>query len=641
MADAFKDSFKQFANKKQEILSKLADSHEERIINTLKNLEDEIIADLTSITDGGAKLNTRLAMELRPNLKRLIEQNFLKEADSIVSEYDEIVKEYQRFIKPLPIPDQFKTLTKPDLKVINDLKMLSYSGFEDVGNRFLDTISNEVYQSSVTGRPFNEMVKNIRGQISGVYQRSNENAVNRLVDYIDKNRYSENAQIIAKVKKAREILHTKYASDILGNNMRRYASQIAQDSLMQFDGQFTLYKGKEAGISKFQYVGTNITTTRSFCRRYLDRVFTEEEARSIWQQSWRGKSGTDPFINRGGYRCRHSFILYDDDWFTEETDDNIQEQTKVNQKVRKDQNSFKKTGTEKKLLDSSFSDIKDDANNTIVKAISILPALKKYTTNKGKSFYNQSRDELSMRQYSDPQKFAEVYRHEYGHRIDDNFLRYLPENKRKQIKEKLKKLGAIDNAEQGYIFENVRNTYSNYASMKILNDRRRIKRNFEDNKKKRLAIKNSRPVNDDDFDKYLTQVLKDNPDFPLSKKELYSLFEFQGNFNRGEMLNLITRTTVDKGLDDHMDLFMDYVGAISQNKVGFGHTIEYYRDFTTISRKYGFAVTDGHTSEAFANFVALTTEAKYGQSYLKLMRYYAPETTEMFEQMIREMENVL
>ena len=83
MADAFKDSFNQFANKKQEILTKLADTHEERIINTLKNLEDEIIADLTSITDGGAKLNTRLAMELRPNLKRLIQENFLKEAGLI------------------------------------------------------------------------------------------------------------------------------------------------------------------------------------------------------------------------------------------------------------------------------------------------------------------------------------------------------------------------------------------------------------------------------------------------------------------------------------------------------------------------------------------------------------------------------
>jgi len=314
MADAFKDSFKQFANKKQGILNKLIDSHEERLLGTLKKLEDDIIAELTKLSSGGVKLTTQLAIQLRPNLKRLIEQNFLKEADSIVSEYDEIVKEYQRFIKPLPIPDKFKTLTKPDLKVINDLKFLSFSGFEDMGNRFLDTIANEVYQSSVTGRPFNEMVKNIRGQINGVYQRSNETAINRLTDYISKNRYSDNAEIIARVKNAREILHTKYASDILGNNMRRFASQIAHDSLMQFDGQFTIYKGKEAGITKFQYVGTNIATTRDFCRRNLNRVFTEEEARSTWQSTWRGKSGTDPFINRGGYRCRHSFILFDDDW---------------------------------------------------------------------------------------------------------------------------------------------------------------------------------------------------------------------------------------------------------------------------------------------------------------------------------------
>lgn len=314
MADAFKDSFKQFANKKQGILNKLIDSHEERLLGTLKKLEDDIIAELTKLSSGGVKLTTQLAIQLRPNLKRLIEQNFLKEADSIVSEYDEIVKEYQRFIKPLPIPDKFKTLTKPDLKVINDLKFLSFSGFEDMGNRFLDTIANEVYQSSVTGRPFNEMVKNIRGQINGVYQRSNETAINRLTDYISKNKYSDNAEIIARVKNAREILHTKYASDILGNNMRRFASQIAHDSLMQFDGQFTIYKGKEAGITKFQYVGTNIATTRDFCRRNLNRVFTEEEARSTWQSTWRGKSGTDPFINRGGYRCRHSFILYDDDW---------------------------------------------------------------------------------------------------------------------------------------------------------------------------------------------------------------------------------------------------------------------------------------------------------------------------------------
>jgi len=315
MADAFEKSFEQFANKKQTIINQLIDSHEERIIGSLKKLEDDIIAELTDLSEGGVKLNTQLAIQLRPNLKRLIEENYLKEADALVSEYDEIIKEYQNFIENIPIPTRFKTLTKPDLKIINDLKFLTFSGFEDVANRFLDTVANEIYQSAVIGKPFKDVVKNIRGQINGVFQRSNEDAINRLVSYIEKNRYSGNASIIAKVKSAREILHTKYASDIVGNNMRKYASQIAHDSIMQFDGQFTKYKGDEAGITSFKYTGTNITTTRDFCRRNLNRVFTEEEARDVWaNQSWRGKSGTDPFVNRGGYRCRHSFIPFDPEW---------------------------------------------------------------------------------------------------------------------------------------------------------------------------------------------------------------------------------------------------------------------------------------------------------------------------------------
>ena len=300
---------------KQETINRLIDTHEERLIGVLKKLEDDIIADLTKTTSGGTTLNTQIAIQLRPNLKRLIEENYLKEADALVSEYDEIIKEYQDLIKPLPIPARFKTLTKPDLKVINDLKFLSFSGFQDIGNRFLDTIANEVYQSAVIGKPFNEMVKNIRGQINGVYQRSNENAINRLVSYIDKNRYSADASILTKVKFARETLHTKYGSDILGENMRKYSSQIAHDSIMQFDGQFTKYKGDEAGITSFKYTGTSITTTRDFCRRNLNKVFTEEEARNVWSsQSWSGKSGSDPFVNRGGYRCRHSFIPFDPEW---------------------------------------------------------------------------------------------------------------------------------------------------------------------------------------------------------------------------------------------------------------------------------------------------------------------------------------
>ena len=194
---------------------------------------------------------------------------------------------------------------------------MSFSGFQEIANGFLDTISNEVYQSALIGRSFNDMVKNIAGQINGIYQRSNENQINRLVDYIEKNRYSSNASIVNKVNDAKNTLASKYGADILGNNMRKYSSQIAHDSIMQFDGQFTKYKADQTGIKQFKYSGTRIDTTRDFCARHIGDVFTEEEARDLWaNSSWKGKSGSDPFIDRGGYRCRHSFILYNPEWET-------------------------------------------------------------------------------------------------------------------------------------------------------------------------------------------------------------------------------------------------------------------------------------------------------------------------------------
>jgi len=299
---------------KIDFITRLTDQHEQRIIGTLKNLEDKIVAQLQKSLGGELTLSTQLAIQLRPALKTLIEETYLKEASLLVSEYDEIVKEYQALIRPLPLPDRFKTLTKADLTTINNLKFLSFSGFEEVANRFLNVISDNVYQSAVTGKPFNAMVKEIRGAINGVYQSSNENAVNRLVDYVAKNRYSDNKSILSKVAIAKTQLNGKYASDILGNNMRKYASQIAHDSIMQFDGQFTKYKANEAGITSFKYTGTNIATTRDFCRRHQSEVFTEQEARNLWSSRWAGKSGSDPFVNRGGYRCRHSFIPYDPEW---------------------------------------------------------------------------------------------------------------------------------------------------------------------------------------------------------------------------------------------------------------------------------------------------------------------------------------
>ena len=295
------------------ILDKLADQHEQRIIDVLYRLEEDVIREVTRAT-GGKLVSQRLAIQLQPAIRNLVETTFLDEADTIINEeYNKITKEVLDTFGEMPIPAKFKSLTKVDLTTLNALKTQSFSGFEDIAERFLKVINDEVYQSTIAGRPFDDMVTNIRSHINGVYKRSNTAEINELVDFINENKFdsAKKAQVEDAVRK----LHTQYASDRAGNNLRRYASQIAHDSVMQFHGQFTIAKAKEAGLTHFTYTGTLVRDSREFCVSMLNKTLTEEQIREMWiNRSWQGKSTGDPFIVRGGYRCRHTWIPTNPDW---------------------------------------------------------------------------------------------------------------------------------------------------------------------------------------------------------------------------------------------------------------------------------------------------------------------------------------
>ena len=295
------------------ILDKLADQHEQRIIDVLYRLEEDVIREVTRAT-GGKLVSQRLAIQLQPAIRNLIETTFLDEADTIINEeYNKIAKEVLDTFGKMPIPKKFKSLTEVDLTTLNALKTQSFSGFEDIAERFLKVINDEVYQSTIAGRPFDDMVANIRSHINGVYKRSNTAEINELVDFINENKFDNSKK--AEIEEAVRKLHTQYASDRAGNNLRRYASQIAHDSVMQFHGQFTVAKAKDAGLTHFTYTGTLVRDSRPFCRDMLNKTLTEKEIRDTWNnQGWQGKSTGDPFIVRGGYRCRHTWIPTNPDW---------------------------------------------------------------------------------------------------------------------------------------------------------------------------------------------------------------------------------------------------------------------------------------------------------------------------------------
>jgi len=302
------------------ILEKLADQHEERIINVLYKLENDIVNEVTRATKGNL-VSQRIAIQLQPRLRTVIESTFLNEADLIINEeYNKVAKEVLDTFGKMPIPAKFKNLTDVDLTTINALKTQSFSGFEDIAERFLKVINDEVYQSTIAGRPFNDMVSNIKSHINGVYKSSNVTEINELVDFINENKFDSAKK--AQVEDAIRKLHTQYASDRAGNNLRRYASQIAHDSVMQFHGQFTVAKAKASGLNHFTYTGTLVRDSRPFCQNMLNKTLTEEQIRDMWNnRAWQGKSTGDPFIVRGGYRCRHTWIPTDPSWGEETVDE--------------------------------------------------------------------------------------------------------------------------------------------------------------------------------------------------------------------------------------------------------------------------------------------------------------------------------
>ena len=112
--------------------------------------------------------------------------------------------------------------------------------------------------------------------------------------------------------------------------MKRYAGQIFNDSLREFDATLNLSKAQEAGLNYVIYFGNVIPTTRSFCRLVrqgkLDirkgGLFTVDEVKKLWRRrTWQGKKAGDPFIVRGGYNCRHQWSFVNKDWF--DTNGNI------------------------------------------------------------------------------------------------------------------------------------------------------------------------------------------------------------------------------------------------------------------------------------------------------------------------------
>ena len=298
------------------------------LITALDRIEREVVslASGLPLTDGKL-IELQSAIAIRPQIKAILEKEYLKWSDTVVREgFNKQAKRIEKAFKRIGnIPVEFQELTKGDLALVKNLKQQYFTQFKDVSNTFTRRLSEKVYQNTLVGSEFAVLEKELRQTINGIYASADVREAQKLIDYINRNKFNKSKQ--AQVDKNIQLLQSKFARDRAGENMKRYAGQILNDSLRDFDATLNVNKSQDAGLTLVKYYGDVIPTTRDICRNIIngvikpkrkDGLFTIDEVRKLWgSRSWSGKKAGDPLVVRGGYNCRHQWSYVNPDWYDE------------------------------------------------------------------------------------------------------------------------------------------------------------------------------------------------------------------------------------------------------------------------------------------------------------------------------------
>lgn len=313
------DILRQLQEIRQKALDNLEAQHQELLFKTIQRLEREVVNIASELpTRTGELYSTRLAIEIKPRLQQAIEELYLKPVQSFIKDYDKIAGVIVASYGKLPIPPEFKSITEADLVVIQQLKRLAFTNFQNLGNELANTLAGEVYQSTLVGRSFNDMVQTVREKINGIYQFSDNKKAQQLVEYISNN--PDGAEVNTAIDELKQV----YGRNTEGDSFVKYASLLVTDSIMGFDGQLAKFRADELGLSSYLYYGSIIKDSRDFCRKHTGKVYTEEQINQIWaNDTAQGRDQGSPFIVRGGYNCRHSWQPVDPSWVDDEGNSTI------------------------------------------------------------------------------------------------------------------------------------------------------------------------------------------------------------------------------------------------------------------------------------------------------------------------------
>lgn len=278
----------------KKILDDIMDDFDARLESSSKVLENTITKRILATTTVDELL------ELRLEIDRDFQSIILDSIREFMPELDTIARD--------TISNTPGEVTPTDNRVAGELKAQAYERLQEEVNTAKSNVHTEIVVGALGGYALTQVAQNASHAINGFFITVNDVETTRLQNKIKRLK-------VAGENKSEEIndlmrqLRKRFQNVSVGGGMYQSVSAEAHDSVMDFDGVFTIHRARQAGLKRFKYSGTLIKNSREFCKTHVGNTYTEEEIRRIWSsQSWSGKRAGDPFVVRGGERCRHFFI---------------------------------------------------------------------------------------------------------------------------------------------------------------------------------------------------------------------------------------------------------------------------------------------------------------------------------------------
>ena len=283
----------------KQILDDIMDDFDDRLESSSKVLENTVAKRILATTTVDELL------ELRLEVDRDFQNIILNSIREFMPELDAIARD--------TIANTPGEVTPTDNRVAGELKAQAYERLQEQVNTAKSNVQTEIVVGALGGYALTQVAQNASHAINGFFITVNDVETTRLQNKIKRLRAAESSAK-DEINDLMRQLRNKFQNVSVGGGMYQSVSAEAHDMVMDFDGVFTIHRAKQAGLKRFKYSGTLIANSRDFCVQHVGKTYTEEEIRRIWSsQSWSGKRAGDPFVVRGGERCRHFFIPVGDD----------------------------------------------------------------------------------------------------------------------------------------------------------------------------------------------------------------------------------------------------------------------------------------------------------------------------------------